>query len=65
MGYFRWYADNLWLFVPAQGVIQRFFADYDKYSHQEGSSLSAAGINDNSMKMMEVMKKLQSLSPPN
>ena len=50
---------------PAQGVIKGFFADYDKYPHQEGSSLSAAGINYNSLKEMELMKKLQSLSPPN
>ena len=65
MGYLRWYGDNLWLFAPAQGVIKSFFADYDKYPHQEGSSLSAAGINYNSLKAMELMKKLQSLSPPN
>ncbi|MGE3155015.1 MAG: arylsulfatase [Nitrospiraceae bacterium] len=65
MGYLRWYGDNLWLFVPAQGVIQGFFADYDKYPHQEGSSMSAAGINYTSMKMMELMRRLQSLSPPN
>jgi hypothetical protein len=31
----------MWIFVPAQGVIQGFFADYDKYPNQSGSSLIA------------------------
>jgi hypothetical protein len=26
MGYMRWYADNMWLFVPVQGVIKQFLA---------------------------------------
>lgn len=64
MGYLRWYADNLWLFVPAQSVIQGFFADYDKYPSQSGSSLSAAGINYNTLKVQELMKRLQTIAPP-
>ncbi len=24
LGYFRWYADNLWTFVPAQEYIRKF-----------------------------------------
>jgi hypothetical protein len=24
MGYMRWYADNMWIFVPIQGVIKDF-----------------------------------------
>lgn len=64
MGYLRWYADNLWLFVPAQEVIKGFFADYDKFPHQMGSSLSAGGINYNSLKAAELMKRLQSIAPP-
>ncbi|MCU0719493.1 MAG: arylsulfatase [Pirellula sp.] len=65
MGYLRWYADNMWIFVPAQGVIQAFFADYDKYPNQSGSSLSAAGINYNSLKAAELMKRLQTITAPN
>ncbi|MFO0806505.1 MAG: arylsulfatase [Gemmataceae bacterium] len=64
MGYLRWYADNLWLFVPAQEVIKGFFADIDKYPMQSGSSLSAAGINYNTLKVQELMKKLQSYTSP-
>jgi arylsulfatase len=64
MGYLRWYGDNLWLFVPAQEVIKGFFADYDKYPNQSGSSLSAAGINYNTIKMAELLKKLETIAPP-
>ncbi|MFN7845339.1 MAG: arylsulfatase, partial [Pirellula sp.] len=65
MGYLRWYGDNMWIFVPVQGVIQAFFADYDKYPNQAGSSLSAAGINYNSLKAAELMKRLQTITTPN
>ncbi len=64
MGYLRWYADNMWLFVPAQEVIRGFFADYNKYPNQSGSSLSAAGINYNTIKIQELLKKLETYSSP-
>ncbi|VTU00820.1 arylsulfatase : Arylsulfatase A OS=Rhodopirellula europaea SH398 GN=RESH_00626 PE=4 SV=1: Sulfatase: Sulfatase_C [Gemmataceae bacterium] len=64
MGYLRWYADNLWLFVPAQEVIKGFFVDFDKYPYQTGSSLSPAGINYNTIKLQELLKKLQTASSP-
>jgi arylsulfatase len=64
MGYLRWYADNMWIFVPIQAVVKNFFTDYDKYPNQSGSSLSAAGINYNSIKLQEMLKKLETVSPP-
>jgi len=65
--YIRWYADNLWLFVPIQQKIKGFFSDFDKYPYQAGSSLNAAGINYQTLKVMEALKRLQqleSLAPP-
>lgn len=64
MGYLRWYGDNLWLFVPAQELIRGFFADINKYPFQSGSSMSAAGINYNTLKAQELMKKLETISSP-
>ena len=64
MGYLRWYADNLWIFVPIQGVIRDFFADYDKFPRQEGSSLNAAGINYNSIKIAELLRRLETPGSP-
>ncbi len=65
--YIRWYADNIWLFVPVQQKIKAFFTDFDQYPSQAGSSLNAAGINYQTLKATEALKRLQqleSLSPP-
>jgi arylsulfatase A-like enzyme len=59
MGYLRWYADNMWLFVPVQGKLKEFFMSISGYPFQEGSSLSAGGINYNSLKAMKAMKMLE------
>jgi arylsulfatase len=68
MGYLRWYADNMWTFVPAQGYIKRFLDTIPDYPMQAGSSLNAAGINYGTLKQMEAMDRLQqleSISRPN
>jgi arylsulfatase len=62
--YIRWYADNIWLFVPIQQKIRDFFKDFDQYPYQEGSSLSASNINYGTLKLKEAMKRLQTISPP-
>jgi len=59
--YIRWYADLLWIFVPVQNKLKEFLATISKYPFQPGSSLSAAGINYNSIKAAEAMKHLQEL----
>jgi len=61
MGYLRWYADNMWIFVPIQGVLKDFLVTIPDYPFQEGSSLNAAGINYQSLKQAAAMKRLQEL----
>jgi arylsulfatase A-like enzyme len=61
MGYLRWYGDNMWLFVPVQAKLAEFFKTIPGYPFQEGSSLSAGGINYNSLKAMKAMKMLEEL----
>ena len=61
MGYMRWYGDNMWLFVPVQAKLREFFATIPDYPFQEGSSLSAGGINYNSLKAMKAMNMLKEL----
>src|SRR5262249_14344928 len=67
--YIRWYADNIWLFVPVQQKVGEFLGTIPQFPFQEGSSLNAANINYGTLKAMEALKKLQSLSsqgvPPN
>jgi arylsulfatase len=60
----RWYADNIWLFVPVQEELQGFLSTLSEYSFQQGSSLNAAGINYNSLQAMKRLKELESLAPP-
>jgi len=61
MGYMRWYADNMWIFVPIQGVIKDFLATIPGYPFQKGSSLNAAGIDYSLFEKMDAMKRLQQL----
>ena len=39
--YMKFLAQNIWLLVPIQGKIKEFFADFDQFPYQEGSSLNA------------------------
>ena len=43
--YLRWYADNIWLFVPVQQKLKAFLTTLPEYPFQQGSSLNAANIN--------------------
>ena len=57
--YVDWYAKNtMWTFVPIQQKVQEFLASLEGYPFQEGSSLSAAGINYNSLKFQKVLKDM-------
>jgi hypothetical protein len=65
--YIRWYADNIWLFIPVQQKLKAFLTTLPEYPFQQGSSLNAAGINYNSIQAMQAMKRLnelESLRPP-
>jgi arylsulfatase len=59
--YIRWYADNIWLFVPVQEKLKGFIATIPEFPFQQGSSLNAAGINYTSLQAMQAMKRLQEL----
>jgi hypothetical protein len=59
--YIRWYADNIWLFVPVQQKLKEFLTTLPDYPFQQGSSLNAAGINYNSLQAMQAMKRLKEL----
>jgi arylsulfatase len=55
------------LFVPVQEKLKEFFADFADYPNQPGSSLNAAGINYNSLRAADALKRLgqvESMMPP-
>jgi arylsulfatase len=60
-------AGQMWLLVPMMGKIKEFFTDYEKYPHQEGSSLNAGNIGYGMLRQAELMKRLkemETLTPP-
>ncbi len=59
--YIRWYADNMWLFVPVQSVIKEFLATIDDFPFQSGASLNAAGINYNTLRAEKALQRLQDI----
>ena len=54
-------AQQMWLIVPVQGKIKEFFADFEQYPYQSGSSLNAGGINYGLLRQQEAMKRLEGL----
>ena len=61
MGYLRWYADNMWLFVPIQEKLRGFFATIPQFPFQEGNSLTAGNINYNTLKAQKAMEMLKDI----
>jgi arylsulfatase len=59
--YVRWYADNMWLMVPMQGVIKNFFESIAEYPYQAGSSLTASNIGYQTLEMQKAKGALQKL----
>jgi arylsulfatase len=60
-GYLDWYARQIWLLVPIQGVIKDFFADFNDYPYQGGSSLNAGNINYGLLRQEDALKRLGEL----
>jgi arylsulfatase len=61
MGYLRWFGDNMWLFVPVQAELKKFFMTIPDYPFQEGAALNAGNINYNTLKAMKAMNMLKEL----
>jgi len=59
--YLRWYADNIWLFVPVQQKLGAFLSTLPQYPFQQGTSLNAANFNYDTLKAVDAMKRLKEL----
>jgi hypothetical protein len=59
--YVRWYADNMWLMVPAQSFVQKFFATIPDYPFQPGGSLSASNIGYGTLERQKAQGNIDSL----
>jgi arylsulfatase A-like enzyme len=59
--YIRWYAENIWLFIPVQQKLQEFFQGFMDYPYQMGSSLNAANISYQTLRLAEAQRRLGKL----
>jgi arylsulfatase len=57
----KFFAQQIWLLVPIQAQIKQFFADFDQYPYQAGSSLNASGINYGLLQKEAALKQLKNL----
>ncbi len=54
-------ARNMWLLVPIQGKIKEFFADFDQFPSQSGSTLNASNINYGTLRQQAALNRLKEL----
>ncbi len=62
--YIRWMGDQMWLFVPVQEQIKKFLATLPDYPFREGGSLNPSGINYQTLKAADALRRLQQISAP-
>ncbi|GAD88639.1 putative sulfatase [Vibrio halioticoli NBRC 102217] len=59
--YLRWMADNMWLFVPVQDELGKFFVTLDQYPRQQGQVLNPAAISQTSLGVKAKLDQIDSM----
>jgi arylsulfatase len=57
--YLRWYADNMWLFVPIGQKVKEFLVTIPQYPFQAGEVLQPSDINYKTLTVAGALKKMQ------
>jgi arylsulfatase len=57
----KFFAQQMWLLVPAQAKIKEFFSDFADFPHQLGTSLNAGGISYGLVRQTEALNRLKDL----
>jgi arylsulfatase len=55
----KFFGQQMWLLVPVQAKIKEFFADFEDFPYQSGSSLNAANIGYGLLRQHEALKRLK------
>jgi arylsulfatase len=65
--YLRWYADNMWLFIPVGRKVKEFLVTIPQYPFAEGAGMQPSNINYMTLKAAEALKRLTAIEqePPN
>jgi arylsulfatase A-like enzyme len=59
--YLRWYADNMWLFVPIGQKVKEFLTTIPQYPFQAGEVLHPSDINYKTLTVAGALKKMQEI----
>ena len=59
--YLRWYADNMWLFVPVGQKVKEFLVTIPQYPFQAGEVVQPSDINYKTLTVAGALKKMQEL----
>lgn len=57
----KFFGQQMWLLIPIQGKVKEFFSDFDKFPYQAGSTLNPGGINYNTLRQQDAMKRLKEM----
>jgi arylsulfatase A-like enzyme len=63
--YLRWMGDNLWLFIPMGEKIKEFLVTIPQFPFQEGAAVNPANLNYQTLKALQALKQLETLTNPN
>jgi hypothetical protein len=59
--YMRWFADNMWLFVPIAQKTKEFLVTIPQYPFQAGEVLLPSDINYKTLTVAGALKKMQEI----
>jgi arylsulfatase A-like enzyme len=59
--YVRWYADNMWLFVPVGQKVKEFLVTIPEYPFQAGEVLQPSDINYKTLTVAGALKKMKEI----
>ena len=59
--YMRWFADNMWLFVPIEQKVRGFLTTIPQYPFQPGAVLQPSDINYTTLTVVGALKKMEDL----
>jgi arylsulfatase A-like enzyme len=57
----KFFGQQMWLLIPIQGKVKEFFSDFDQFPYQAGSTLNPGGINYNTLKQQDALKRLKEM----
>ena len=58
--YFRWFCDNIWIFIPIGERVAEFVKSLEEYPYQSGNSLGPQDLNYTTAQIVDAVKNFRS-----